>query len=437
MENLFVKVDDKEFGPVSLGELKQLIKEGSFSKEDYIWSEDLDEWVPAKHTAELQSLFTNGASENHYQKKLYAIASGKGGVGKTVISSSLGVGLSSMGQEVILVDADFGGANLHTCMGMLEPDYTFFDFYTLQKESLSEIVLDTPVDNLNMISGACGTLGLANPKFFQKQRFVRELKKLQADSIILDLGAGSGYNIIDFFLLADEKILVMTPEPTSVYEVFGFVKVCLMRELNRKLKKFPDALAILAKEEINKPNKIQLTMGDLLKEIEKMNPDAFAVFKETLENFNPKLIVNMVKSRDEIKEGQAIQAAALELLSINITLLGYISYDPAVKDAVKAMKPLLIHDAKSKASQDLAALIRVNLLGKKGMKEILERRRWRKQVESYAEEYPKHDRLANAPICSVRCYYWGDCEYEDGGSPCPVRHLEPVLRDNLAPTLSV
>ncbi len=430
MENLFIKVDEKEFGPVSLKELKDLAKEGSFSREDYIWSEDLDEWVPAEHTVELKDVFTVNTN-GHFKKRIYAVASGKGGVGKTVISSSIGVGLASMGQEVIMVDADFGGANMHTCMGILEPELTFFDFYTLQKETLSDIVLDTPVENLRMISGACGTLGLANPKYFQKQRFIRELKKLQADSILIDLGAGSGFHTVDLFLLADEKILVMTPEPTSVFEAFGFIKICLLRDLNRRLKKYPEALAVLAKDGINKPNNIQLTIGDLMTEIEKIDEEALNIFKETLAGFSPKLILNMVKARDEIKEGQAIQAAALDLLCINVELLGYISFDFQVKAAVKAMKPFLLFDPKAKASQDLSALIRVNLLGKKGVREILERRRWRKLVENYSREYPEQNILENGTICSVRCFYWGDCEYEDGGSHCPVRHLEPVLKERL------
>src|SRR3972149_2767865 len=103
MENLFLKVEEREFGPVSLAELKELVKEGSFSKDDYIWSEDLDEWIPAENTVELKNLFDNRNNSGHYKQKIYAVARGKGGVGKTVLSSCLGIGLASIGQEVVLV----------------------------------------------------------------------------------------------------------------------------------------------------------------------------------------------------------------------------------------------------------------------------------------------------------------------------------------------
>lgn len=438
MENIFVKVEEREFGPVSIREVKDLVKQGSFAATDYVWSESLDEWVLAEHVAELKSLFEKARNPEEYKGKICAVASGKGGVGKTVLSASLGVGLASVGQEVIMVDADFGGANLHTCMGILEPEFTFFDFYTLQKDTLSDIVLETPVENLQIISGACGTLGLANPKYFQKQRLMRELRRLCADTIILDLGAGASYNIIDFFLLADEKIVVMTPEPTSVYEAFGFIKVCLMRELTHRLKDFPKALEIIASEQINRPGKIRMTVGDLLRQVKHLGEEPAAIFTETLESFKPKLILNMVKDNDEIKEGQAIQAAVLELLCVELSFLGYISYDLEVKKSVKAMKPFLLNNPKSQPAQDLSALIRVSILGKKGFKEIMERRRWRKYLETCARDYPKRDALLDAPICSVKCFYWGDCEYQDGGNPCRVRHLEPVLREsttsNLAPT---
>jgi len=433
MENMFIRVGEKEFGPVSLRELEELVKEGSFDRQDYVWSDDLGEWILAEHVVELRDVFDVPQPRTDYGKTIWAVASGKGGVGKTVLSSSIGVGLASMGQEVIMVDGDLGGANLHTCMGILDPEFTFFDFYTLQKESLADIVLQTPVENLSLISGACGTLGLANPKYFQKQRFIRELKKLEADSIILDLGAGAGFNTIDFFMLADERILVTTPEPTSVYEAFGFIKVCLLRELNRKLKNYPDARAIVADAEINKPNHIKQTVGDVMQCVGRVSQEALTIFKDTLQSFTPKLILNMVKSDDELKEAQAIQAAALELLCVRVEMLGYISFDFTVKDAVKKMKPFLLFDAKGRASQDLSAMIRVNILGKKGVKELLERRRWRRQMQNYGQEYPERNVEEEAPICSVRCFYWGDCEYENGGSPCPVRHMEPVLQAKLVP----
>jgi flagellar biosynthesis protein FlhG len=313
-------------------------------------------------------------------------------------------------------------------MGILEPPLTFFDFYTQQKDSLSDIVIDTPVENLRMISGSCGTLGLANQKYFQKQRFIRELKNLRADHVILDLGAGSDFNVVDFFLLADEKLLIVTPEPTSLHEAFGFIKICLMRELTRVFKNHPAALQTISKEEVNRPGKIRLTIADLLKEIETADATAGQIFRRTLESFRPQLILNMVKDHEEMKEGIAIQAAALELLSVNVQYLGYLSHDSTVAAAIKEFKPFLLFDHECVASQDLSALVRVSLLGEKGYGDIVRRREERQNRTKFAPQFPEPHLLKKAQVCSSACFYWGDCDYEDGGFPCRVRHLKPVLR---------
>lgn len=366
MNAFYIKVNDKKYGPVGLQELKDLAGQGNFTREDLVWHEEKNDWVSAEQVHELKVLFTSkNARDNEHQNRLFAVASGKGGVGKTVLVTSLGVGLAKIGKQVIMVDADLGGADLHTCMGILEPEYTYFDFYTLQRHSLNDIVLQTSVDNLRMISGACGTLGLANPKYFQKLRFIRELKKLQADFILLDLGAGSSFNVIDFFILADEQVLVMSPEPTSVHEAFGFIKICFMRKLNRAFKYHPKILELLAKEEVNRPGRIQLTATELLREIIKIESNAGFIFTSVLESFQPKLLLNMVRDQEDIKEAMAIQSATKELLSLQVGYLGHVSYDPSVSQALNNLKPFLSHDPNSQASQDLTELIRTKLLSSK------------------------------------------------------------------------
>ena len=138
--SMLVRIDEKQYGPLSQTELKKLVKEGNFSPDDQVWLEDEGEWVEAEKIHELKNLFTKKLEEP--DRKIIALGSGKGGVGKTVLSASLGIGLAALGKDVVLVDADFGGANLHTCMGILEPQYTFFDYYTLQCDSLDDILLE-------------------------------------------------------------------------------------------------------------------------------------------------------------------------------------------------------------------------------------------------------------------------------------------------------
>jgi flagellar biosynthesis protein FlhG len=454
MEDLLIKVNQNTIGPLSLKKVEKLVNQGVVTSRNLVWDANSENWIPAQAIRGLEHLFglaplpvaapttdispehiASLPAESHLSKqgfinkpKIYAVASGKGGVGKTVLTASLGVGLATMGSEVILVDADFGGANLHTCMGILKPDYSFDDFYS-NRQPLSDFLLDTPVRNLRMISGSCGSMGLANLKYQQKQRLMRALKTLAADHVIIDLGAGSDFNVIDLFLLADEPMLVVSNEPTSMQEAFGFVKVCAWRGLKRAVQKFPEALTIVSGAEIHRPGRLQLTVADITAIIRSVSPEAHEQVASFLKSFRPRIIINKVQSEADLEEGAAIVIAAAELLAIDVDYLGYISYDPRVSDAVKNFKPFLLYDSRSRAAQDLAALIRVKLLGKKGFKEMLEKRIWQKQISNFAHAYPQADPLKDSIICADTCFYWESCEFKDPHRPCRVRHLESTFRD--------
>jgi len=428
MSSLFVRVDDKQYGPFSRNELRGLVKKGKFTPSDMVWHDEDSEWVKADQLTELQQLFQDDTIYEPPQNTVIAVGGGKGGVGKTIISSSMGVALASLGYKVVLVDADLGGANIHTVMGILEPERTFFDFYTLNCENLNDIVIETKVKNLGLISGACGTLGLANPKYSQKLRFIKQLRSVESDFLIMDLGAGSSYNVIDFFLTADEGIIVTNPEPMAIQESFNFIKVCLIRKLKRAFHGNTTVTELLEKDEISRPGRMQMSMSEILKKVREKDEKAADFFEQVLESYKIKLILNMVTGPKDIKEGIAIQAAAAELLSINIEFLGYISFDQNVRSAVRELKPFVLRDPKSQASQDLAKLVNLKILGKTMFKSIWQKRKLQKKLMEEQEAYPDLNLAERAPVCSVRCFHWGDCDYQNGGHPCSVRHLEPIFK---------
>lgn len=426
--SILVRNHQTQYGPLNHRELKDLVQNGEFSSEDEVWLEDEGEWIQAENVEEIRSLF-NTNEKLHSEKQVIAIGSGKGGVGKTVTSASLGIGLAILGNDVILVDADFGGANLHTCMGILEPQYTFFDYYTLQRDGLDDILLDTPIQSLKMISGASGILGLANPKYSQKVRLIRELKKLDADYTILDLGAGSSMNVIDFFIAVDEGIIVTTPEPTAIQESYDFIKLCLLRKFQRAFRKNDKALELLNVEGLNSLKQFNDPVEVLLEKANKISKEVAEVMENIVTSFRPRLILNMVMAPDEIKEGASIKTAAAELLSLDIDYMGYIEYDEEVPESVKTLRPYIINNPKSKASRSLAKLITVKMLNKNRMESFLEKRKLRKYVLDNAENFPSIDSYDSKTICSVKCFYWDDCEYQNGGYPCKIRRLESLFKN--------
>jgi len=357
-----------------------------------------------------------------------AIASGKGGVGKTVLTASLGVGLAALGKKVILIDADFGGANLHTCMGFLEPKYTFLDYYTMVRESLEDIILDSPIENLKLISGACGTLGIANPKYSQKQKLIRDLRDLQADYIIMDLAAGTSLNVIDFFLSVDEQIVVTTPEPTAIQEAFDFIKLSLIRKLQQRFKNEPEVLSYLELEGYNHFAQLSVPLEDLLGKLRQKSTEIVQRIEEVLNDFHPRLILNMVMEPDEIKEGMAIKTAVSELLSIDIDYMGYIEYDETMRQTVKELRPFILQNPNSPASRSLARMITIKMLNKNKMEAYFKKWQLKRKMRASAGNYTTAAQYETDMICSVKCFYWDDCEFQNGGMPCRVRHLEPIFK---------
>lgn len=425
--NVLVRVNGEQSGPFTTSELRALVRKGKFSLNDYVWSEDDDEWIKAEQLDEVRKLFYQETPGDN-ERKVMAIASGKGGVGKTIVTASLGVGLAALGKEVILVDADFGGANLHTCMGFLEPKYTFFDYYTMERENLEDIVLDSPISNLKLISGACGTLGIANPKYSQKQKLIRDLRNLRADYVILDLGAGTSLTVIDYFLAVDLGILLTTPEPMAIQEAFDFLKLCVLRKLQQTFRNEPDVLSLLDIGGFNQLTQLNAPMFELLDKARQVSPEIADRVIAELESFQPKLIMNMVMEPDEVREGMAIKTAAAELLSINVDYIGYIEYDETMRQTVKEMRPFLLSNPHSPASRSLARIITIKLLNKNRIAALLKNWQMRRTAHAQSENYPITALKESDIICSHKCFYWDDCEYQSGGMPCRVRHLEPLFK---------
>lgn len=139
---------------------------------------------------------------------LIPVAGGKGGVGKSVLSLNLAVTLAQQCKKTILVDLDLGGANLHTLLGLKNNQAGIGTFITKQETDFSNLLQATGIPNLQFIAGDCLYPGVANMDFFTKCKIIRNLQSLDADYVLLDLGAGSTYNIVDFFITTNDGIII-------------------------------------------------------------------------------------------------------------------------------------------------------------------------------------------------------------------------------------
>ncbi len=274
-------------------------------------------------------------------KKIWAIGGGKGGVGKSLVSANVSICLALMGHKVVTVDLDLGGANLHTCLGLPIPQVTLSDYVSKKITNFEDLLVETPIQNLKIISGAQDELGMANLKHMHKNQIIRKLNELDADYILFDLGAGTAFNTIDFFIAADKGILVVLPEPTSIENTYRFIKSVFYRRL--KLIDGVEEIENLINETMNaKLTGGQLSPNELIKKISEINPEVGLAIKNDLAHFRPNLIINQVRSQADIDIGYSIQSIARKYFGIEMPFPGYLDYDQSVWQSVRKRKPLLI-----------------------------------------------------------------------------------------------
>ncbi len=246
------------------------------------------------------------APQAQKRTRIIAVASGKGGVGKTNVSVNLAIAYARQGKKVIVMDADLGLANVNVMLNMI-PKYNLYHVIRKQK-SMRDIILDTEY-GIRIVAGASGFSKIANLNEEERQNFISELYTLSsADIVIIDTAAGVSSNVLDFVAAADDAIIVTTPEPTAITDAYGIIKI-------------------------------------IATEIENLN-------------MGLKLIVNRVKTVTEGKRvAERIINISGQFLNLKVEYLGCIYDDPAVSHAVLRQKPFIALDPKSKASISIHHLV--------------------------------------------------------------------------------
>ena len=290
------------------------------------------------------------------RRQIWAVGGGKGGIGKSLITANLGIILANLGKKVCLIDADLGGANLHTCLGVPTPRATLGEFIHRKVEELHDVISETPVPNLFLISGAYDFLGAANPKHAQKIRLLRKIQSLEYEYVLLDLGAGSAYNTLDFFLTAEQGIIAVLPEPTSIENAYRFIKTAFYRRLKMLEPHFGIRDMIQQAMDQQSAKNVR-TPADLLAQVRKVDEEKGARLIREMSHFRPKLIVNQVRGGGDAAIGPQIATAVRKYFGIAMEYLGHLEYDDAVWRSVRRRRPLLLEFPNSKLHKSFAQLV--------------------------------------------------------------------------------
>ena len=277
--------------------------------------------------------------------RLTAIGGGKGGVGKSLTSVNLATYLALEGRRVVLIDGDLGGADLHTLLGMKPPKRSLASFLKREVESLEEILVETPVPGLQLMAGGSDILGLANPQFSQKMKLIRHLQKLEADQVLLDLGAGTSFAVLDLFNAAPQRVAVLTPDPTAIQDTYAFLKTALQRRIKRELGKRnapdPDLRDVVIEALEGTSDRRAGTMTELRERVAHLSTDGTARLDAIFADFRPWMVLNMATHAEGSATATALARVARDFLSVELRHAGTIERDDAMALSVRRMRPHL------------------------------------------------------------------------------------------------
>lgn len=262
-----------------------------------------------------------------------SIGSGKGGTGKTMILANLALLLARKGKKVCLLDLDVGGADTHLLFGLFEPKHSLTDFLTRKVDSLHD-ALHTfySYNGLRFLPGTGNTLQTANMSYQEKQRLLRAISTLDADIVLLDVGAGTNYHSLDFFMFSDIQICVTLPEPTSIQDFYTFLQLATIR---RVLGSF------LSRSQVSNALKKQqfTSLAQVFRLAEETQEGAREKAQLALKYFHPLLVVNRDSGNGRVNK-KKLNSLTSKYLGIEIPPLGEIPEDSAAGEALKAYIPV-------------------------------------------------------------------------------------------------
>lgn len=234
--------------------------------------------------------------------RVITVTSGKGGVGKSNTAINLAIQFRKMGLKVIILDADFGLANIEIMFGAV-PKHNLCDLI-YQGKNIKEIITWGPMET-GFISGGSGIAGMANLSRDYLAYIIQNLAELDAmaDIIIVDTGAGISDAVLEFLVASGEIILVTTPEPTSITDSYS-----LLKELNRHPRFSP-------------------------------------------ENSKVKMIANKVDREEGVVLYNKLNAVVTRYLKVPISFLGAVPFDHQLNQAVMQQTPVSLQMPEAKSSR--------------------------------------------------------------------------------------
>lgn len=283
--------------------------------------------------------------------EIIPIGGGKGGVGKSFISANLGALIAKSGKRVVLVDLDLGGSNLHTFMGVTHPKRGLNRYLNKAVTHLESVALQTEHTNLSFISSVNCSMEIANLYHAQKIKLTNAIAKLPFDYILLDLGAGTNFNTLDFFLTSNNGIVVCTPDPTSIENAFRFIKAAYLRRLKQIVK--TNSFNKMVKRAVLESDRKMIRSNDIIEIVLKYDPERETLLRKSISHFHFKFILNQFRKNSDPTLGEKLKIVCNRHFYSQFDFLGNIRFDERVPNSILNKMLFLREHPDAYASADL------------------------------------------------------------------------------------
>lgn len=282
--------------------------------------------------------------------QIIPVASGKGGVGKSLLSANLAIALGQSGKKVVLADLDLGASNLHLVLGQQAPKQGLGTWLTGHGE-FKDIIIKTDYKNVDFIAGDSEIPGLSTLKAPQKSKLIKAFKNIDADFLIIDLGAGTHQIILDLFLLSPQGIVVTAPAVTATLNGYLFLKNAVFRLMHSSFKSTTPAAKMITKLKQDATSLQRLYIPRLIEEIRKVDSVSADKFERNLKTFRPRLIMNMIEDPKDADRAQRIRVSCNQYLGLDIEHLGIMYKDSLEDRALASRLPVIVYKPQSVLSQ--------------------------------------------------------------------------------------
>lgn len=294
-----------------------------------------------------------GAAKKAGKSHIITIGGGKGGVGKSIVALNLAASLAYEGYRVVIADMDLGAANQHLLLGVLRPPTGLQALLDMTVADAKDCLVKTPVPNLRLLPGTTGVLGAANITHAEKVSILRKLRALDADIVVVDVGAGMAYNTLDFFDLGIRKLIVTTPQVTALHDAYAFLKSAVLRLLRHSVDDAVEA-ALLEPATLSTGTE---KVVQILSRLRETRPELAERVFEAIGRFGAYMVGNQVATEAQTGVFSAVAHTMHDYLGVSVPVLGWVRSSPAVHESVNNRKPLAL-DTTSKDAAGFRTLAR-------------------------------------------------------------------------------